>query len=157
MIQAPRCGSGCSCTTCRTATGAAPAGPGSSARSRSSWARARRACRWPPARRAPRPQGRSKGAASATPQSAGMNFSRTCALLFAAPLATLCVAAGAAQAADVASVTIGDGVVRYEGTPGDDQLRTGYSDGAVYFGQITGAPITAGPGCDLDDKYTWVT
>ena len=86
-----------------------------------------------------------------------MNFARTCALLAAAPLAALCLATGTASAADVASVTVGDGTARYEGTPGDDELRTGYSDGEVYFGQVTGKPITAGPGCELDDKYKWVT
>jgi Ca2+-binding RTX toxin-like protein len=82
---------------------------------------------------------------------------RRSALLLAAFVAVLCSFASSAFAADVASVTIGDGVVRYQGTPGDDKLRLGYSEGETTIGQITGDPITAGPGCELDDKYKFVT
>ena len=82
---------------------------------------------------------------------------RRSALLFAALLTVVSCFAPSALAADVASVTIGDGVVRYEGTPGNDELRLGYLDGKVTFGQITGARITAGPGCELDERYSYAS
>jgi hypothetical protein len=82
---------------------------------------------------------------------------RRSALLLAASVAVICCFAPPASAADVASVTIGDGVVRYDGTPGKDELRLGYYDGEVTFGQITGARITAGPGCEVEENYSYVT